>query len=1112
MIKSQLIDEILSEQNIFTAIFALESYIFEVGLLEPKDQELYYALGDKYNRIVIEKTIKLCENRLQRLLKMDDFIELSVYFIPKKFDQDRNRIEYRPMHSAKLIDQICIVCMLKPLMINQYSIDQYELSDLSKTLPSNFYGNMPSGKIDQVFCDWRVKYKEFSENVIAKYSESIATMKFKYEVCLDIVNYFPSIDPRVVRSIVMDKFSVMFNEENLKSLNLVLTKLLHFRIKHSPEIESLYYRNVTYIDDNGSKGINYCNVGIPQGLPQAYFFGNLVMVEIANIYEKQFPGESFFYVDDCVIYTNDESANDSDFKNTIKSIETSINKSFDYFVSKISETESSCDAFHNSHKDISYKISIHKEGKSTSSKIQEEERTGMSFLKSIAINASRANMEITSTINENQDSGLLEKIRTLKEAIELELFYVKSHMNGSKDNISKDESNYLKLLQRYKKFFTYRQKILEFRDKIDFDTKFDEIVKKYLYAKATFTDEDIVAIFNVFDEVLFVAELSLMYKYSTNSNQRKKLNNFVKDFEKKMSCEIGSSGYFSKSVSQDFSRKSFSDEYRTLKSVCTRNMRNYSKVGSKIARTDMMAFIEDMSSSKMNKTSIINRVNIFLNTSNSYDEYVAFHSRKYIMMYINAIFSTFINVEISSDSAFERRDSRILNYYELRLLTFARSNLAEVEQFLDFARELILLTDDRIISDKIDHSVFEVLWYFVRFVRDPYQIDQLILTHKFVTAIWKNGSKHLYFYTQHNQEHSVELIKFSVDVIKTVDSLQLKNLDYFVLFLSCYLHDVSMVFIPDYSIFMKQSFIADKLLTQWRDDFERLVIEYRKGEIDHVIGTKKLILEFYSKISIFFEENVRGNHASLSSDFIRKSNELSFIEPTVKSFVASISEAHCFNSTDVYGLKSKAKADVISEKYLMMILRLADLLDMNKDRVSLNILKINARNMPIESKFHWISHAIVDKCRLRSQYTFSKSSILDKNANQIQGSYLIRENFLEKIVLDIYINTRNLSAVKSLECRNRTAKLNLDNNAINIEVYGLKSGKKCDGKCSLVCKWLNVKNENLFHELSELSQYLSENSANHFTTSIEVNYIFDKTVPLPSEFLDIVKTSISKQS
>lgn len=140
--ETKLFKSILDPQNIYNAIFALESYVFEKGLLNNSDLALYYSLGDKYDIDVIRDVIKRCERRLKDLLSSpDDLFKVSVYFKIKKYDD--GKIKYRPMHTAGLIDQICMVCLLLPLMFDDSSGER-KLSDLSKLIPHNFYGNVPS--------------------------------------------------------------------------------------------------------------------------------------------------------------------------------------------------------------------------------------------------------------------------------------------------------------------------------------------------------------------------------------------------------------------------------------------------------------------------------------------------------------------------------------------------------------------------------------------------------------------------------------------------------------------------------------------------------------------------------------------------------------------------------------------------------------------------------------------------------------------------------------------------------------------------------------------------------------------------------------------------------
>ena len=100
---------------------------------------------------------------------------------------------------------------------------------------------------------------------------------------------------------------------------------------------------------------------------------------------------------------------------------------------------------------------------------------------------------------------------------------------------------------------------------------------------------------------------------------------------------------------------------------------------------------------------------------------------------------------------------------------------------------------------------------FYSFVKEPVRIDNLIVTHKYICDVWKNGSKHLYFYTLHNQEHAIVLIQNIVKLINTIDFLKISSIDYYILFLACYLHDISMVKIPACDSFLLDTDKADEL-------------------------------------------------------------------------------------------------------------------------------------------------------------------------------------------------------------------------------------------------------------------------------------------------------------
>jgi len=152
MEKSNLFDFIISPQNIYTAIYSLNSYVFEKGLLSNEDIELYNNLQDKYNFKQIDKVIKRCQDKLKDILKTDKFFDIQVFFKMKKYNYKDQKIDYRPIHTADLITQICIVSLLNIIAFDDKN-GRRELSDVSELFPSNFYGNIPSTNVKNIFYD-----------------------------------------------------------------------------------------------------------------------------------------------------------------------------------------------------------------------------------------------------------------------------------------------------------------------------------------------------------------------------------------------------------------------------------------------------------------------------------------------------------------------------------------------------------------------------------------------------------------------------------------------------------------------------------------------------------------------------------------------------------------------------------------------------------------------------------------------------------------------------------------------------------------------------------------------------------------------------------------------
>lgn len=1083
MKESKLYQIAQSETNIFSAIYSLESYIFEKQLLNDKDLDLYYKLKDKYDGKVISDIIKACKEKLEKILDTDDKFEIQVFYRAKKYEN--KQVEYRPMHTADLITQICIVSLLNVIMFSINQDSKRQLSDLSQLLPSNFYGNLPSSDYENIFYDWKVKYKEYTDDVMKSYEAISKNKTYKYEVDLDLVKFFPSVDPNFIYNFILEKVSPLYTDDEKKDFEKILKKLLYFRVSNLKTQEEVEEYLKPLENKNQKEGIfKECigNIGIPQGLPQAYFFGNIAMIPISKEFNKMFPGESFYYVDDSVIYTNSEKANPLYFKQSLEELNGNIeSRLLQYRGSNIQEENA-----------INYKIKVHEENKSHSAEVESAIKMGKSFLVGVGLEASRTSFEINTTTNELQDFSMQEKIMNIYEALEDEICNVKQHIETIKIEQKAVEEDifriYLKSLIRYKKFFGYRKRILEFRQLGDISEIKKSFEEKYLSKKLE-TPEDYEDLFECFDEDIFLPEATLILRELPNDEKKVFYEDLI-DFEKRLNGNL-----FEKTLyfGECFSNKSiFADcSFVALNQISSIYLGSFTRKPEDI-------IIKKLGLILSNEDSIW----IGFNKNNSYNNTIFQFSNTYKRNLLNSYISTIFNIEVSNNIEFIKLDKRPLKYYELRILLYIRNKSVEIKDFEAFLK-LILNDIHEKNYQKVDFSLIEVLTIFKTYVRSAELIDNLILVHKYVSSVWKNGSRFLYFYTLHNQEHSVELIKSSVNICKTFDFLQIKSMDYYVLFLACYLHDISMILQPSSDRFLESNAQTDEIYSSFLKFKSEIFTDTDVDEFhfENKSNVKLVMRKAFEQLNCYYESISRDAHVAASASFIKSASDLDFIGLPIRAIVAAISAAHGAEPIDVYGLRSSAKSDIISEKYMMMILRVADLLDIAKDRVSLDILDRNVGNMPLTSQYHWITHSAVDKFEIKSKYTYKEQ---DSIGNEFT-SVLKRENFMETIIVEIYLNSANLTNVKKLDCKDVSATLNRDKEFIEIQIG---KGNECNGECNFLCKWICHKNAYLLPELNALQRYIERTPNLNFATEIKIKLNFTKAKALKNEYFDIVNEQI----
>ena len=91
--KTNTYNRLVSDENIYLAIYSLESYIFNKELLEEKDKKLLNQLRDKFNEELIGEVTEQVKAVLRKLATDENsFIEASVYFKPKKYKLNYKKI------------------------------------------------------------------------------------------------------------------------------------------------------------------------------------------------------------------------------------------------------------------------------------------------------------------------------------------------------------------------------------------------------------------------------------------------------------------------------------------------------------------------------------------------------------------------------------------------------------------------------------------------------------------------------------------------------------------------------------------------------------------------------------------------------------------------------------------------------------------------------------------------------------------------------------------------------------------------------------------------------------------------------------------------------------
>lgn len=1038
----KLFDKILDKRNIYAAAYALPGYLKEKGLIsavEKDDLKIYNHL--LYHPYCIDDSIiEKCRKKLEAILTSDnnELFSIRIFFKFKKINED-GISEYRPIHTTDIKTLICLQSIANVIFFNDdFEKGKRSFSSLNALIPPNYWGNIITKKPEYLYENWSRKYRDYvkaSMEKNAKYSEN---KLYSYEAYLDLVNCFPNINTFVLYNSILHRLEGMYKQDELER---VLQLLLYFKIgQRLNETERMVYYGTCV----GESPVYYSK-GLPQGLPHCFFLANLYLLNIKKIIEQNIDCDIDYYVDDMTLFCN---LNHKDLLTKVHVINGIINQNLNsYKYSPIDRIEN----FYNENH-IHFITALHEDYKKCSSIRISNKKRSINNMAVLARNTSGVGQVIEVNINTESKESTLSLVNCLLKAIKNELKTFKE------DN--PETALYRKRLESYYKFYAFR------RDLISEDTQNDKDEDKDLIYKEKVEEW--------MDDGILQSSYHLIHTCRPFLSD--KINELVSLFDLKKS---GKNGIPSVNLYFTEECKHYSD-YLHIIEPTTKYASLYNE-----AKDNISSWCKKRKSLK----EVLSHLNKYV-MSNCARSYIYNISSEFQRDYILAHLCVLLNIPINVPECYDTNGVNNLKWYELRIIHYLHQQNFNSNKFFDFTSKLLDDVDKGLYNSISDPLIFKVLPLFSKTVYGHKRNDLLILSHLYVQSMWKNGSKFLHFFTLHNVEHSVELIRQSFTISHTFSQYLLSSTDYFLLYLSCYFHDISLITYPDINSFNPKEKIT-----------------FNNSDI------RKKVIEAYIKVDAYFEDKIRSSHSKDSAKLLRNDSVFSFLDDSTRDLVANISESHGQDAEKVY-VKQDNSANSIEKTmtrthitHLKSIIRLADSLDMSQDRVSPFYLEKTFSLMPEVSGFHWISHLAINHCSLASKYMLENKRGVNNN-----NSYLAKENLKENVSLNVYFNT-GLDIASEKECKEPCERVDPQRvkNGFTL-ILGKGNCKLVEQKaCPLICKWMHCKNRYINEELIHIVDMNNKAENSDFTSEAIVNYVLDKNKTIVDKYINFLETYVNKK-
>lgn len=301
-------------------------------------------------------------------------------------------------------------------------------------------------------------------------------------------------------------------------------------------------------------------------------------------------------------------------------------------------------------------------------------------------------------------------------------------------------------------------------------------------------------------------------------------------------------------------------------------------------------------------------------------------------------------------------------FWQFRLIQLSKARGTSFRKYLDLA--LTVLSDTSDSSNlPVDVSYIKQAGLYQHYVGDAELVDKLFQIIRYVENSWKNGSKDCFFYTLHNQDHALQLIKkIHLLIEESGFAIFMNKKEAFRLFAACYLHDIAMLSPPSKKLIDNKGSNGFKKFSENIVSLPKIDPKRFKDKI-----TFKALLDIHKHVESYYEALVRDQHPYITEEVLNGDYPNLPLSVAERRDIGLICSAHGWYKKDIENLLTDDLHDgrhPLNLKLLSLLLRIGDLCDVSGDRVSRDVLDRNYSRMDDLSIFHWAKHLSVERLEI----------------------------------------------------------------------------------------------------------------------------------------------------